>query len=180
MSGSVQTWRLRRIPALGHPFRERCNDPFSPVSDRRAARAVAALCPTVARAQTTLNSTTTSASVDNKQQVIPLTAVTNISASSRNLAGDVLYFADNSGEAVQVNAIDTTAKTVTVTRGVRSTPATAHLSGTTVWTGPGQRFAVSLGFGTCTAANEAYLPRIVLNRNVVQDCLGAASGCRPT
>jgi hypothetical protein len=133
--------------------------------------AVAVLASPVA-AQTTINSTTTTAAVDAKQQIFALTAVTNISTGSRNLAGDVLYFADNSGEAVQVNAIDTTAKTVTVTRGVRSTPVAAHLSGATVYTGPAQRFAISLGFGTCTATNELYLPRIVLNRNVVQDCLG--------
>jgi hypothetical protein len=123
-------------------------------------------------AQTVINSTTTSAAIDAKQQILPLTAVTNIAIASRNLTGDLVYFADNSGEAVQVNALDTNAKTITVTRGVRSTPVTAHLSGVTVYTGPAQRFSESLGFGTCTATNEQYLPRIVLNRNVMQDCLG--------
>jgi hypothetical protein len=141
---------------------------------RRVALGLAALVVLASpvAAQTTINSTTTTAAVDNKQQTFPLTSVTGISTGSRNLAGDLLYFEDNSGEVVQVNAVDTTALTVTVTRGVRSTPTAAHLSGVTVFTGPAQRFALSVGFGTCTAANELYLPRIVINRNIVQDCLG--------
>jgi hypothetical protein len=123
-----------------------------------ALLAVAALCPTVARAQTTLNSTTTSASVDNKQQVIPLTAVTNISASSRNLDGDLIVI---DREFMQVNAVDTSAKTVTVRRGYGS-QARAHASGAFVWSGPKQRFSYEVPAGNCTSSGEQYLPRVIM------------------
>lgn len=110
-------------------------------------------------AQTTLNSTTTTAAVTATQQVIPLTSVTNISTGSRAGLGDLIFF---DREAAQVNAIDTTALTVTVRRGAVGTLAAAHASGVVVWTGPQQRFYYNQVVGSCTATAEQYLPHIVL------------------
>lgn len=136
-----------------------------------------------ASAQTVLNMTYLNANIDAKQQVIPLVSVTNIVASSRNLDGDWIFV---NREAMQVNAIDTVAKTVTVRRGVGGTGSgqlifplsvTAHTSGTVVWTGPKQRFYMNQNAGACTASAEQYLPHIVLPGansllgGMVQDCV---------
>lgn len=117
-------------------------------------------------AQTTLNSTTTTAAVTATQQIIPLTSVTSISAGSRNVAGDLLWI---DAEAMQVNALDTVALTATVTRGVRGTGGRAHVSGVVVWTGPARRFYQNDVVGSCTAANEEFLPHInTTNGNAYQ------------
>lgn len=110
-------------------------------------------------AQTTLNSTTTTAAVTATQQLIPLTSVTNISVGSRAGLGDLVFF---DREAAQVNAIDTVGLTVTVRRGVLGTLASAHASGVVVWTGQQQRFYTTQVVGACTATSEQYLPHIVL------------------
>src|SRR5262245_59580720 len=55
------------------------------------------------------------------------------------------------------------------------TPVSPHLSGITIWPGPAQRFANSDGFGTCTAANELFLPKINIRTNRVFDCLGVTT-----
>jgi hypothetical protein len=125
-----------------------------------------------AQAQTILNSTTTTAAIDDRAQVLPLTAVTNISAGSRNLAGDVVWFYDGTAEAAQVNAVDTTAKTVTLRRGTDGTRTFAHASGVTVFTGPRQRFSFNQHWGSCTAGNIDFLPKINLNTGDVFDCVG--------
>lgn len=118
-------------------------------------------------AQTTLNSTTTTAAVTATQQIIPLTSVTSISAGSRNVAGDLLWI---DAEAMQVNALDTVALTATVTRGVRGTGARAHVSGVVVWTGPARRFYQNDVLGSCTAANEEFLPHINTSNGNAYQC----------
>lgn len=136
-----------------------------------AAFAAAALwlsvAPTVA--QTVISSTTTTAAVDARTQLIPLTAVTGIGAGTRNLVGDLLYMDD---EAMQVNAIDTTAKIATVRRGVQGTKQVPHASGVVVWFGPAQRFAIDDFFGGCTATSEQFLPKINIRSGRMFDCLG--------
>lgn len=109
-------------------------------------------------AQTTVNSTTTSAAIDAKQQVIPLTSVSTITTGSRAGLGDFLVI---DRETMQVNAVDTVALTATVRRGVNSTAA-AHVSGAVVWSGPQQRFYYNQVVGACTATAEQYLPHIVI------------------
>jgi hypothetical protein len=130
---------------------------------------------TPAFAQTTLNQTTTSAAVTVNQQIIPLTSVSNITASSRNLDGDLIFM---DGEFMQVNAIDTVGKTVTVRRGFSSV-AQPHANGVPVWTGPKQRFYERVMVGTCTTTNEQYLPHIVIPGTqlqmwgLVEDCINS-------
>lgn len=103
-------------------------------------------------AQTAVNSTSTTAALTPTQQIVPLTSVTNVALND-------LIFIDR--EAAQVNAIDTTALTVTVRRGVYGT-ADDHASGAVVYTGPPRRFYFNQVVGPCTAANEEFLPHIVL------------------
>lgn len=104
-------------------------------------------------AQTTVNSTTTTAAIDRQAQVIPLTAVTNFAIND---------LAVMDSEFVQVNAVDTVGLTITVRRGVQGSAAHAHVSGVVVWNGPPRRFYTNRETGACTAASEAYLPHIVL------------------
>lgn len=119
-------------------------------------------------AQTTLNSTTTTAAVDTSQTVIPLTAVTNIAV------GDTAVI---DGEAMAISAVDTTALTITVRRGTSGTSAgtfrisgRGHVSGAVVWTGPNRRFYLDEPAGSCTASSEAFLPHIVLTSGNYYDC----------
>lgn len=109
-------------------------------------------------AQTTVNSTTLSAAIDNKQQVIPLASVTNMSTGTRAGLGDLLVV---DREGMQINAIDTTALTATVRRGVYGTAA-AHVTGAVVYSGPLRRFYFNQVVGACTATAEEFLPHIVL------------------
>lgn len=103
-------------------------------------------------AQTTVNSTTASSALTATQQIIPLVSVTNIAVND-------LIVMDR--EAAQVNAIDTTALTVTVRRGYNST-AMAHVTGVVVYSGPPRRFYGNQVVGACTASAEEFLPHIVL------------------
>lgn len=105
-------------------------------------------------AQTTVNSTTTTAAIsDTKSQIIPLTSVTNYTVN------DLMVI---DAEFMQVNAIDTVGLTATVRRGVQGSSAALHVSGAVVWNGPPRRFYTNSPVGACTATSEAYLPHIVL------------------
>lgn len=116
---------------------------------------------TPAFAQTTLNSTSLTAAVTATQQVIPLTSVTNIAVRD-------LVFVDREG--MRVNAVDTVALNVTVTRGQQGTGARAHANASVAWTGPYQRFYLNDVIGTCTATAEQFLPHIVLPSGNVYQC----------
>lgn len=114
-------------------------------------------------AQTTLNSTTTSAAVTKFGQIVPLTSVTNIAAKDG-------LFIDR--EFMRVQSCDTVALTCTVTRGQQSTSARVHASGAVVWTGPYQRFSLFDNVGTCAAPalTEEYLPHINITTGNIQQC----------
>lgn len=125
-----------------------------------------------AHAQTTMNSTTTSAAVTSKTaQVIPLTTAASINAK------DLLVW-DN--EVDEVQSCNTTNNTCLVTRGRNATYAGIHASGSVVWTGPPKAFYKDYVVGACTSANEPYLPHIVLpdgnapyNGIAIYDCLNS-------
>ena len=111
-------------------------------------------------AQTTLNSTTTTAALTATQQIIPLTSVTNIAAKD-------FLFLDR--ELAQVQSCDSTALNCTVTRGRQSTRGRAHASGVVVYTGVASRFYLDDVVGTCTATAEEFLPHInITNGNIYQ------------
>lgn len=125
--------------------------------------AVLALSVSPVQAQTTLNSTTTTAAVVRDLQLIPLTSVTSIAA------GDYLFF--DSEVALVTGACDTSALTCPVRRGAASTLARPHASGVVVWSGPPRRFSLNETVaGQCTAAAIAYLPKIVLPIGDMYDC----------
>jgi len=118
-------------------------------------------CLGTALAQTTLNSTTTSAALSVTGQVVSLTSVTNISA-------DDGLFMDR--EFMRVQSCNTTALTCLVTRGQQGTSARAHASGVVVYSGAYQRFTKAVPVGVCTATAEEFLPRIVLPAGDVYQC----------
>jgi len=108
-------------------------------------------CLGTALAQTTLNSTTTSAALSVTGQVVSLTSVTNISA-------DDGLFMDR--EFMRVQSCNTTALTCLVTRGQQGTSARAHASGVVVYSGAYQRFTKAVPVGVCTATAEEFLARV--------------------
>lgn len=147
--------------------------------------------------QTLLVTTTLSAAVQGGQSssavvtgqvgVITVASATGISAPSPNTsfiqgfatsnAQDML-FVDR--ELMEVRAVSST--TITVIRGVGSTAATSHASGALVFVIPtannpwlnsqasGQ--PQSIPAGSCTRANEIYLPRINFLSGTISDCNG--------
>lgn len=125
-----------------------------------------------AHAQTFLTTTTTTAAVTSRsQQQVPLTAVTGMNVN------DYLWW---DGEVSQVQAINTTSKIVTLTRGKRGTTPNdslgagrGHASGVTVLYGPVKAFYLDDVSGACTAANEQYMPHVVVTSGRVYDCIGS-------
>lgn len=112
-------------------------------------------------AQVTLNTTTNTAAINATQTLFPLTSVSNITVKDG-------LFIDR--EFMRVNAIDTVALTVTVTRGQQGTSARTHTTGAPVYTGPYGRFYLKEVVGSCTASAEEFLPHIVLPSGNVYQC----------
>lgn len=147
--------------------------------------------------QTMLTMTTLSAAVQGGQSssaivsgqvgIVTVASATGISAPTPN-TGLIQGFATSGAQTVlfvdrelmEVRAISGT--TLTVIRGVSSTAATSHASGALVFVIPvannvwlnaqagGQ--PQSLPAGSCTRANELFLPRINFASGTVSDCLG--------
>lgn len=118
-----------------------------------------------AAAQTSLNSTTLSASAAAGADQYLVASASNISV------GDIV-FVDR--EASVITAISST--TLTVRRGTNGTASAAHVSGAIVYTGAPGRFASSPPpSGACTRSAQPYLPRISLPDGQVWECL-AGSG----
>ena len=121
-----------------------------------------------AAAQTIIPKTTLSAAVSS-------TSTTNITVTSTTgmTAGTTMLYVD--GEAMFVNAVFSSTN-LQVGRGYNSTRATTHLSGALVWNAPPFAFQFSnpSGYpsGSCTRANQLYLPFIDVNNAVISDCLG--------
>ena len=115
---------------------------------------------------TTLASAITSSS--SQSNTFSLTSVSGITANN------TMLFIE--GEADFVNAVNTVANTVSVTRGAGfSTRVSTHPSGATVWYSYPYNFQaqtpVGYPFGSCTRANLV-LPYIDVINNVFSDCLG--------
>jgi hypothetical protein len=118
-------------------------------------------------AQTALTSTTTTAALTSTDTSVKLTSATNVSANG------FLYI---DGEMIQVGGSYSSGLTVPVFRG-RSTAATPHLSGATVFVvAPGaQARAAFINYaltGACTRADQLVLPRINILTSVRYDCFG--------
>jgi hypothetical protein len=113
---------------------------------------------------TTLSSAVTSSS--SQSNTFVLASVTGITANAT-----MLYI---EGEADFVNAVNTVAKTVSVTRGAGpSTWVSTHPSGAVVWYGPPYYFQsqtpIGYPFGSCTRSS-LILPYIDVTNNVYSDC----------
>lgn len=120
-------------------------------------------------AQTDLYSTTLSAAVaDGTTQVLTV-------ASTSNLAVGNLLFVDREAMLVQ------TVTPLKVTRGTRGTVANSHGSGAKVWYGATSWFGSSIPrggmtkSGSCTRANQRYLPYIALPAGDIYDCPTSAA-----
>lgn len=129
-------------------------------------------------AQAILPTTTLSAAVATQSvTTISLTSVTGVTA-----ANTVLFIADGYGEAVFVNGVNTTAKTVNVTRGYQSPgSATPHLSGAVVFVAAGTTMPNAVKAlaprGSCTRTAQIVLPVISLGSSfsqysAISDCVG--------
>lgn len=105
-----------------------------------------------ARAQTALGYSTLSSAISSRDgQVFAITSTTGMNVK------DLLLI---DGEIAEVTAVTT--GVANVKRGVQSTQARTHATGVPVWFGPPKSFSLNAPTGVCTAANETYLPRIVL------------------
>ncbi len=103
---------------------------------------------------------------------------TGFIASAATSAAQTLLYVDK--ELMEVRAVSGT--TITVVRGVGSTANTSHISGALVFVIPtannpwmnAQLGAQpqSIPAGSCTRANELYLPRINFQSGTISDCLG--------
>lgn len=110
-------------------------------------------------AQTTVNSTTLAAALNATDRTVSV-------ASNATIAkGDWLMV---DGEAMLIQ--DFTGTLLTVVRGQQGSRTTAHANSTTVWTGVPARFYQNEPSGTCTAANELFLPHLVPRSGSIYQC----------
>ena len=115
-----------------------------------------------AYAQTVLTPTTLAAAVSNGSiQTIVVSSATGFTAG---------YSAYVDRELMTVKAVNST--TITVIRGQGGTVATPHASGALVFVAPPQAFSAGSPSGSCTRANELYLPKIDVKTGFVSDCNG--------
>lgn len=148
--------------------------------------------------QTIVATTTLSAAVPGGQSasvtgltgqfgIVQVASATGISAPAPN-TGLVQAFATSNAqtllyvdrELMEVRNVSGT--TITVVRGVGSTAATSHASGALVFVVPTANNPwLDGGFagnvqqvpaGSCTRANELYLPRIQFSTGIISDCIG--------
>lgn len=129
--------------------------------------------------QTVLTMTTLSAAVsDSSVQRFTLASATGVTApsTSDSTKATVLYV---DREAVDVTAVSGT--TITVMRGTNSTAGRSHISGALVFVIPSYLVTFSGGSyggnpavpaGSCTRANETYLPRVQFISGLITDCIG--------
>lgn len=153
-----------------------------------------------AGAQTILTTTTLSNAVQGmgsvngatptgNMSIVTVASATGINAPAPNTSftGGLLATSDAQSylyvdrELMQVKAVSGT--TITVIRGVASTGAASHASGALVFVIPGPAFGIwsgggdinqptSVPEGSCTRANEVYLPRIQFGSGIISDCDG--------
>jgi hypothetical protein len=119
-----------------------------------------------ASAQTTLTSTTLTNAITDQTLSITVGSVTGISV------GDIVFM---EREALLVRAVNTSALGLTVQRGWQGTVSRPHAAASIVYAGaPGRYYSTEVVVGgTCTAAAEAFSPRIVLPTGNVYTCLNS-------
>lgn len=146
-----------------------------------------------AEAQTTLSSTTLSASVNASTEVIPVTSATGMQAvvnagpayggigSPSSLANYVLFI---DTEAIIIRGINLTSNTVTVgQRGAQGTKSEFHNSGARIFFGPSTAFTTFDQEGSCTFMlnnSSAYLPRINMSNGKMFYCPTIGTGATAT
>lgn len=124
--------------------------------------AVLALGPTMT-AQTALSNSTLSAAVTATATTIPVTSA----SGTFTVVGNTLYV---DVEAMNITAVSTSPARLTVQRGVYGTVASAHASGATFLTAPGQAMIGADPVGPCTRAGNTYLPLINAYSGIIWSC----------
>lgn len=117
----------------------------------------------VAAAQTLVPMTTLGAAITS-----PSTTFINLTSTTGITAGNTYLFIDH--EFMAVNAVLNNGN-VQVGRGYSGTRATNHTSTAIVFNGPATAFRATDPLGSCTRANELYLPSINVSNGNISDCL---------
>lgn len=124
----------------------------------------------LSQAQTTTTSTTLSAAVDNPSTPNnPPVGTITVASATGFTAKTTMAYVDQ--EAMLVTAVSGT--TISVIRGSGGTRAIAHTSGETVWVGPlgaAGPFVNFAKYGSCTSAQQAYIPQIVVPTGDILRC----------
>ena len=119
---------------------------------------------------TTLSSALTTSS---GQTIVVASATPNASSPDNFAAGQQPTGLIIDGEYMTVKSVSGT--TIGVIRGQGGTTATSHASGALVWSGAPNHLQtknVLMPLGSCTRANQLYLPVVNAERNDITDCLG--------
>jgi hypothetical protein len=123
-----------------------------------------ALCG-LAVGQTTTTTTTLSAAISTTSA-----NWINVTSATGFTAGTTACFVDK--EAMLVQEVSSTR--IRVIRGMLGTPAVTHASGALVYVGPRTGpFITADKSGTCTAANELYLPQINPSLGKIYNCISS-------
>ncbi|MES2136123.1 MAG: hypothetical protein V4502_03560 [Pseudomonadota bacterium] len=136
--------------------------------------AVFLLEPQPIHAQTIITPTTLSAAVTTSStRTVVVASATCAACTGAVLAAGAEIYVDR--EAMVVTAVSAT--TLTVQRGASGTAAGTHASGALVFMGAPNAFAQNPRVsapsnGSCTRANELYLPLINVSTALIYDCLG--------
>lgn len=134
------------------------------------------LCGSVAFGQSTTTQTTLATAITTTYgRAIVVTSATGILAPSLSSASQPSTQIFIDGEMLDVTAVNGT--TVSVRRGANGTRAVTHASGAIVYAGPAggtgsSPFYDLAKLGSCTAANEPFLPAIDYYDNIIFDCSG--------
>ena len=117
--------------------------------------------------------TLSSAVTTTSGNTVVVSAATGLNSNSYAIAAGTSYLWID-GEYMAVSAVNST--TLTVTRGYGGTRAETHPSGAYVFAGPALAFHNAkpgvLPQGSCTRANELFVPHVEISSQVVSDCIG--------
>lgn len=124
-----------------------------------------------ASAQTALNFTSFSSAVtDPAARAVTLASTTGVSAPTTSAVSYVFA----AGELMQVTSVNSTTGLVGVIRGVGGTRAVTHASGEFVYVAPANSTITYDPAGSCTAANQTYLPVINVRNGNVWNCINSS------
>lgn len=114
----------------------------------------------LAAAQAAATTTTLSAALNATDTSFTVGSATNFAANS-------IFYVDREAMCIASNV----STFITVSRGCNGTQATGHLNGSTGYVGVPNYFKQQNPVGTCTSANEAVLPVVVVPSGTLYNCI---------